>query len=112
MTTSSEQVNIALVNELKMVLARMGIDIWEVLDAAETKPFGFHRFNPGVPPLRTPHATPMRPPCDPLATLLRPPDPPTVLRDRARVGRALHPCRPLLPHLEGIPSIPPPSLPY
>jgi len=40
-------VNIALVNELKMVYARLGIDIWEVLDAAETKPFGFMRFNPG-----------------------------------------------------------------
>jgi len=40
-------VNIALVNELKMVYDRMGIDIWEVLDAAETKPFGFTRFNPG-----------------------------------------------------------------
>ncbi|MFN2386428.1 MAG: nucleotide sugar dehydrogenase [Thermoanaerobaculia bacterium] len=40
-------VNIALVNELKMVYDRMGIDIWEVLDAASTKPFGFMRFNPG-----------------------------------------------------------------
>jgi UDP-N-acetyl-D-glucosamine dehydrogenase len=40
-------VNIALVNELKMAYDRMGIDIWEVLDAAETKPFGFMRFNPG-----------------------------------------------------------------
>ncbi len=40
-------VNIALVNELKMVFDRMGIDIWEVLDAAETKPFGFMRFDPG-----------------------------------------------------------------
>jgi len=40
-------VNIALVNELKMVYDRMGIDVWEVLDAAETKPFGFMRFNPG-----------------------------------------------------------------
>ncbi len=40
-------VNIALVNELKMVYERMGLDIWEVLDAAETKPFGFMRFNPG-----------------------------------------------------------------
>jgi UDP-N-acetyl-D-glucosamine dehydrogenase len=40
-------VNIALVNELKMVYDRMGIDIWEVLDAAESKPFGFMRFNPG-----------------------------------------------------------------
>jgi UDP-N-acetyl-D-glucosamine dehydrogenase len=40
-------VNIALVNELKIVYDRMGIDIWEVLDAAATKPFGFKRFNPG-----------------------------------------------------------------
>jgi len=40
-------VNIALVNELKMVYDRMGIDVWEVLDAAATKPFGFVRFNPG-----------------------------------------------------------------
>lgn len=40
-------VNIALVNELKMVFQRMGIDIWDVLDAAATKPFGFMRFNPG-----------------------------------------------------------------
>lgn len=40
-------VNIALVNELKMVYERMGIDVWDVLDAASTKPFGFMRFNPG-----------------------------------------------------------------
>jgi len=40
-------VNIALVNELKVVFDTMGIDIWEVLDAASTKPFGFMRFNPG-----------------------------------------------------------------
>ena len=40
-------VNIALVNELKVVYDKMGIDIWEVLDAAATKPFGFMRFNPG-----------------------------------------------------------------
>ena len=40
-------VNIALVNELKVVYDRMGIDVWEVLDAADTKPFGFMRFNPG-----------------------------------------------------------------
>jgi UDP-N-acetyl-D-glucosamine dehydrogenase len=40
-------VNIALVNELKMVYDRMGVDVWEVLDAASTKPFGFMRFNPG-----------------------------------------------------------------
>ncbi len=40
-------VNIALVNELKMTFQRMGLDVWEVLDAAATKPFGFMRFNPG-----------------------------------------------------------------
>lgn len=40
-------VNIALVNELKIVYDKMGIDVWEVLDAAQTKPFGFMRFNPG-----------------------------------------------------------------
>ena len=40
-------VNIALVNELKIVYDAMGIDVWEVLDAAATKPFGFMRFNPG-----------------------------------------------------------------
>jgi UDP-N-acetyl-D-glucosamine dehydrogenase len=40
-------VNIALVNELKVVYDKMGIDVWEVLDAAATKPFGFMRFNPG-----------------------------------------------------------------
>lgn len=40
-------VNIALVNELKVIFAGMGIDIWEVVDAASTKPFGFMRFEPG-----------------------------------------------------------------
>ncbi len=40
-------VNIALVNELKVVLDRLGIDIWEVIDAAKTKPFGFQAFYPG-----------------------------------------------------------------
>ena len=40
-------VNIALVNELAMLSDRMGIDIWEVVDAASTKPFGFMRFEPG-----------------------------------------------------------------
>lgn len=40
-------VNVALVNELKMLCLRMGIDIWEVIDAASTKPFGFHPFYPG-----------------------------------------------------------------
>ena len=40
-------VNIALVNELAQLCDRMGIDIWEVVDAASTKPFGFMRFEPG-----------------------------------------------------------------
>jgi UDP-N-acetyl-D-glucosamine dehydrogenase len=40
-------VNIALVNELKVLYDRMGIDVWEVIDAAKTKPFGFQPFYPG-----------------------------------------------------------------
>src|SRR5437660_7485332 len=40
-------VNIAMVNELKLLCLRMGIDIWEVIQAASTKPFGFHPFYPG-----------------------------------------------------------------
>ena len=40
-------VNIALVNELKLVYGAMGIDIWEVIEAAKTKPFGFMAFYPG-----------------------------------------------------------------
>lgn len=40
-------INIALVNELKMVFERMDIDIWEVVEAASTKPFGFQPFYPG-----------------------------------------------------------------
>ena len=40
-------VNIAMVNELKLLCLRMGLDIWEVIDAASTKPFGFHPFYPG-----------------------------------------------------------------
>jgi UDP-N-acetyl-D-glucosamine dehydrogenase len=40
-------VNIALVNELKVVFDAMGIDVWEVIDAAKTKPFGFQAFYPG-----------------------------------------------------------------
>ncbi|MEY4183215.1 MAG: UDP-N-acetyl-D-glucosamine 6-dehydrogenase [Planctomycetota bacterium] len=43
----SRVVNIALVNEMKIVLDRMGIDVWEVIDAASTKPFGFMPFYPG-----------------------------------------------------------------
>lgn len=40
-------VNIAMVNELKLLCLRMGLDIWEVIEAASTKPFGFHPFYPG-----------------------------------------------------------------
>jgi UDP-N-acetyl-D-glucosamine dehydrogenase len=40
-------VNIALVNELKLLCLRMNLNIWEVIDAASTKPFGFHAFYPG-----------------------------------------------------------------
>lgn len=40
-------VNIALVNEMKQLCVKMGIDIWEVIDAAATKPFGFQAFYPG-----------------------------------------------------------------
>jgi len=40
-------VNIALVNELKVIFANQGIDVWEVVEAAKTKPFGFQAFYPG-----------------------------------------------------------------
>ena len=40
-------VNIAMVNELKMLYDKLGIDVWEVIDAAKTKPFGFQAFYPG-----------------------------------------------------------------
>src|ERR1700742_2273245 len=40
-------VNIALVNEMAMLCDRMGIDVWEVVDAAATKPYGFMKFEPG-----------------------------------------------------------------
>jgi UDP-N-acetyl-D-glucosamine dehydrogenase len=44
---SYRAVNIALVNELKMLFDRIGIDVWEVINAAKTKPFGFQAFYPG-----------------------------------------------------------------
>ncbi len=40
-------INIALVNELKIIFSKMGIDVWEVIEAARTKPFGFQAFYPG-----------------------------------------------------------------
>ena len=40
-------VNVALINELKLIFSRMGIDVWEVIEAAKTKPFGFMPFYPG-----------------------------------------------------------------
>ena len=49
-------VNIALVNELtRSCYERMGIDVWEVIDAAKTKPFGFMPFYPGPGPRRPLH---------------------------------------------------------
>ncbi len=45
--TIPKVVNIAFVNELKVILREMDVDVWEVLDAASTKPFGFMRFDPG-----------------------------------------------------------------
>jgi UDP-N-acetyl-D-glucosamine dehydrogenase len=42
------QVNIALVNEFSLMCSKLGIDVQEVLDGAETKPYGFMRFNPGI----------------------------------------------------------------
>src|ERR1700747_113779 len=52
-------VNIAMVNELKLLATRMGIDIWEVIDAAASKPFGFMPFYPG--PGLGGHCTPVDP---------------------------------------------------
>ena len=40
-------INIGLVNELAIMCERMGVDVWEVIDAAATKPFGFMKFTPG-----------------------------------------------------------------
>ncbi len=40
-------INIAMINEMKMIFDRMGIDVWQVIAAAKTKPFGFHPFYPG-----------------------------------------------------------------
>ena len=48
-------VNIALVNELAQLCDRMGIDVWEVVEAAATKPFGFQSFQPGPGPRRALH---------------------------------------------------------
>ena len=47
MENTYRSVNIAMVNELKVLFDRLGIDVWEVIDAAKTKPFGFQAFYPG-----------------------------------------------------------------
>lgn len=47
MENTYRSVNIAMVNELKVLFGRIGIDVWEVIDAAKTKPFGFQAFYPG-----------------------------------------------------------------
>jgi UDP-N-acetyl-D-glucosamine dehydrogenase len=39
-------INIGMVNELALICDRLGIDVWEVIDAAATKPFGFMKFSP------------------------------------------------------------------
>jgi UDP-N-acetyl-D-glucosamine dehydrogenase len=52
-------VNIALVNDLKLIFEKMGIDVWEVVDAARTKPFGFSAFYPG--PVWGGHCIPIDP---------------------------------------------------
>ena len=49
-------VNIGLVNELALMCDRMNIDVWEVVDAAKTKPFGFMAFYPGPGPRRSLHS--------------------------------------------------------
>ena len=48
-------VNIGLVNELALMCDELGIDVWEVIDAAATKPFGFMPFYPGPGPRRALH---------------------------------------------------------
>jgi len=40
-------INIGLVNELALMCDRLGVDVWEVIEAAATKPFGFMKFSPG-----------------------------------------------------------------
>jgi UDP-N-acetyl-D-glucosamine dehydrogenase len=82
-------VNIALVNELKVLYDRMNIDIWEVIEAAQTKPFGYQAFYPGpglgghcIPP-----ATPFTWPGSHESTASRP-------ASLSWPGRSTRPCRP------------------
>ena len=56
-------VNIGLVNEIALMCDRMGIDVWEVIDAAATKPFGFMPFYPGPGPGRPLHSRSIRSTC-------------------------------------------------
>ncbi len=69
-------INIAFVNQLALLCERMGLDAWEVVDGAATKPFGYMRFSPGpgvgghcipgrsaLPPGSRPRLRPHRPPC-------------------------------------------------
>ena len=72
-------VNIALVNQLALLCERMGLDVWEVIDAAATKPFGFMRFTPGPGRRRPLH--PGRPVL------------PVVAGARVRLHRPLHRAR-------------------
>ena len=72
-------VNIAFVNQLALLCERMGLDVWEIIDAAATKPFGFMRFTPGPGRGR---------PLHPGGPLL-----PRLARPRVRLHRALHRAR-------------------
>ena len=56
-------VNIGLVNEVALMCDRLGIDVWEVIDAAATKPFGFMPFYPGPGPRRALHPDRSRSTC-------------------------------------------------
>ena len=72
-------INIAFVNQLALLCERMGLDVWEVIDAAATKPFGFMKFTPG--PGVGGHCIPV----DPVL--------PVVARPRVRLHRPLHRAR-------------------
>src|SRR4029078_10429204 len=76
-------VNIALVNQLALLCERMGLDVWEVIDAAATKPFGVMRTTAG-PDAGAPEPVRVH-----------------AVHARARPGRPLHPGRPLLSRLAG-----------
>ena len=84
-------VNIGLVNEIALMAHRMNIDVWEVIDAASTKPFGFMPFYPGTGARRALH------PDRPVLPLLEgPPERVRVSLHRARGGTSMDRCPPTL----------------